>query len=1140
MTIKFKKVWMITLLFLSLFPLWSSAQTVTIPVVNTPGCSTVTFTVCVQDTDDSYVYGLEFDDFDFEENGDSIDHLVQLLKTCPDSAETLGGIIDIVIFIDKSYSMNDDKVLLEANLPRFVDSLEGMDYRVAMIEFNGCPEGSLCYEIFGFRICAGGVDAVMRTDFSLVPGCTYDSFGTDIWATTLDEFQCIFDASIDSRERDLVEHGNGVEDQFGALCYGIETLGPTFRPEAEVYFILFTDESPKTTPIPPPPPETSGRCQPELGDSDEDLDAIVDTLNNHGIHCLAVTPPPGHFPLDTVAGTDPIYDGYVELGPRTDGAWFNLDAGAFTALVDTITYFIIRNGGGARCCYDFRYKSTNICTDTNTLAAVEVRDEGRDMGSASVKYSAHCPPSIDSLLPNPPGGISSCARQNVEVFFHENEYDVDESSLVANVNGTDYYFTDDEMSWDEMENKLIFEPLTDWEHLDTVYFKFVSGADDSGCAVEPDSTWFILDLRPPEINSETPTNGAELNIPNPEISVVISDTPAGVDPVCIHEGFITVYVNGSPVSGFTIDWDGETLNVEGLTFSDGDSVRVCLDSIWDSPDYNYCSPNDTSFCWRFDLRLGVPMVQFIYPDTPYVACTDTDQHIRFRITDANGVDTSTVCFEVNGDTFSLSDDELELISCDSIYVFRPSITWADAETIQACLIEVENSFGNGLDTMVCWDFIMDLKPPTPYNISPPDESIFPEGTDFDFEVWFYDSGSGIYDSSIKVYICDDTFDLSHASITLDTLGEENGRVRGIHFIFDPGATTITWRPCSTICVTAVDRPDECGPNDTIFCWGYYFGEGVIGIRELPAPDIYTACFDQKVIIRLESEEEIIDSTIRLVINEDTLDINSSPYLFLNDNDSLIFAPDSGFWEDGETVYVELIRVEDVLGDTLSNEVAWSFYTDFSPPTFSLVQPPVFLIADTSPVIRIDIDDRYSGLDPSSVNLTIDGNRISSTNITINCNVGSNRDCYLALNCEAAGLYFTPGDSVEVMIEAEDRPEEGYCSPNHGDSVFYFMIELIVDCNMHPQPFSPNADGINEYGKFEYPDMDEDQGVAYIYDMDNKLVRELRNGDDFDSDEGAIYWNGKDEEGKVVDNGIYLYLVKVKGKIVCKGTLYIAK
>ncbi len=340
-------------------------------------------------------------------------------------------------------------------------------------------------------------------------------------------------------------------------------------------------------------------------------------------------------------------------------------------------------------------------------------------------------------------------------------------------------------------------------------------------------------------------------------------------------------------------------------------------------------------------------------------------------------------------------------------------------------------------------------------------------------------------------------------------------------------------------MTVADQPDTCTSNDTLYCWHYEFRGLTDGIFELPDADIYTACVDQEIIIRLISDHEILDSSISLAINGHIYDI-TSPYLTLNGNDSLIFAPNPGFWADGDTIHVELLEVENVESDSFIGTVEWEFYTDFSPPTFSLVQPAGFLISDTSPVVRIDIDDRYSGLDPSSVILTIDGTRINSSYFTISCDEDDNRDCYLALNCGAVGLSFTRGDSIEILIGAEDRPEPGYCLPNYGDSVFYFMVELLAECKAHPQPFSPNDDGINEYGKFEYPDMYENQGVVYIYDMDNKLVRELRNGDDYDSYLGIVYWDGRDEEGKIVDNGVYLYLVKVKGKIVCKGTLYIAK
>ena len=92
----------------------------------------------------------------------------------------------------------------------------------------------------------------------------------------------------------------------------------------------------------------------------------------------------------------------------------------------------------------------------------------------------------------------------------------------------------------------------------------------------------------------------------------------------------------------------------------------------------------------------------------------------------------------------------------------------------------------------------------------------------------------------------------------------------------------------------------------------------------------------------------------------------------------------------------------------------------------------------------------------------------------------------------------------------------------------------------PTPFSPNGDGINDYCKFEYPGMSEDNGVVSIYSLDNTLLREVRNGDVQYSSKGTITWDGRDIGGNVVNNGVYVYIIKTDNKIICNGTVYVAK
>ncbi|MFP4458938.1 MAG: gliding motility-associated C-terminal domain-containing protein [Candidatus Zixiibacteriota bacterium] len=98
----------------------------------------------------------------------------------------------------------------------------------------------------------------------------------------------------------------------------------------------------------------------------------------------------------------------------------------------------------------------------------------------------------------------------------------------------------------------------------------------------------------------------------------------------------------------------------------------------------------------------------------------------------------------------------------------------------------------------------------------------------------------------------------------------------------------------------------------------------------------------------------------------------------------------------------------------------------------------------------------------------------------------------------------------------------------------------VECLAHPKPFTPNDDGINDNLYLRYPGMADEAGIAYIYNINNVLVRQIERGEEFISAEGSIIWDGKDNNGSYLQNGPYLYIIKVGDETICKGTAYIAR
>jgi len=86
----------------------------------------------------------------------------------------------------------------------------------------------------------------------------------------------------------------------------------------------------------------------------------------------------------------------------------------------------------------------------------------------------------------------------------------------------------------------------------------------------------------------------------------------------------------------------------------------------------------------------------------------------------------------------------------------------------------------------------------------------------------------------------------------------------------------------------------------------------------------------------------------------------------------------------------------------------------------------------------------------------------------------------------------------------------------------------------PNPFTPNRDGVNDTVAFFFENPQGLESIIRIYDQRGALVRELT-----DVGTTSATWNGKDEEGKMLELGLYIYQIKV-GAEVKGGTVILAR
>jgi gliding motility-associated-like protein len=95
------------------------------------------------------------------------------------------------------------------------------------------------------------------------------------------------------------------------------------------------------------------------------------------------------------------------------------------------------------------------------------------------------------------------------------------------------------------------------------------------------------------------------------------------------------------------------------------------------------------------------------------------------------------------------------------------------------------------------------------------------------------------------------------------------------------------------------------------------------------------------------------------------------------------------------------------------------------------------------------------------------------------------------------------------------------------------------CSRAPNPFTPNFDGTNDYVQISFEGLGEITATVSIYDLHSHLVKTLAvpTGEKAKS---AARWDGTDQSGNAVMQGLYMYVVESGGKVVCEGTVTIAR
>ncbi len=626
------------------------------------------------------------------------------------------------------------------------------------------------------------------------------------------------------------------------------------------------------------------------------------------------------------------------------------------------------------------------------------------------------------LLSPAVGAISSC-EEIAFVFEITDHSGIDGSSIVVIFDGGDYTIDDPALDW--TPPFCTFTPFGDFGHADTVSATLAEVSDIFGNPLDSADAifaFYIIDIEPPVVESPDPPNLSTVSDPSQIISLRASDSPAGIN---LDSVVLQVEETEYPMPSDGLEWLGDRLVFDpteaGISFADGDTVEVCLNSLTDAPDT--CHPNEISepFCWRFFIDLAGPVARIKRPlPDSWVACAHPEQAILATVKDNDGVVPSSIRLRVDGEEFDIASPAMSF--SDSMLTFVPESPWLDGQTVSAELFAAEDSTGNPLVNPLSWQFYIDRQPPRCSEPYPPDGSTIPPPDSISLRI--SDGGSGVAESALTLSVNGTPFTLASG---LHWDGEFVSLTSAVALSGLSGVVEL--------CLDApLDRPDYCDPNiGERFCWSVEIDDGNPSARPIaPRNGDFVACVpgSQSILIYLHDDFGILLDSIVLNIDGELVEFSDGSLSF---TDSLLRYTPPIPWMDGDTISVQLISAPDSFGNPVS-PISYVFYIDrSSPELFSVAPTPGATISPSATVIRAGLHDRLSGIDPSSIIFRIDG-----TDYPFGSPLGPIWSPSESTAVMSLARVPHSGGRIEVCIQADDRPD--LCGPNRFIDCFDYMVD----------------------------------------------------------------------------------------------------
>ncbi len=746
------------------------------------------------------------------------------------------------------------------------------------------------------------------------------------------------------------------------------------------------------------------------------------------------------------------------------------------------------------------------------------------------------PPLITPVTP-PHNGVVDTTQPRIVALLTD-DTGISDSGLVICANGDcwDYESLPPGLSF--VADSLIFDPHIAGHFFDTDSVIITVYACDATQLCGPncgDTSWvFFIDNLGPRAFLIEPDSGTWSSCSTQGFSVRV------VDPSGLMMDSIVVLVDGVPVRwpNANLDYVDDTLIfTPDADWSHLDAISFELISAFDSVG----NPLQDTIYTMVRIDLMPPEIGILSP-LPGADDVGPEDIARMVITD---------------DGCGLAVDEVALYLDGTLVPFGAGLYWSgDTLVFDPAMAGLHYSEGDTVSLRITALDCAGYCPPNVVDTTweffvPDDDTIPPVWIDYSPNLWLEDSlftiTCRVFDSS-GIYIADPP-DTQAPYIIWDTDGELTAScdTAWLNFV-SVNADTATFMTDEIIYSGDADADIHfiatCWDDDYDFMQArdrlrgdspMWFIEIVAPANvdmTIPQPEWVTSCANQAIEFRTSGEVPLNMASCVFVIDGSTV-TTANPNFTAYGDSMFIYEPPGDIFADG-AVYVSLIEASDELGNPLFVPIEWTFYVDTEPPGFQLLHPSEGqMVPEDNTGFLLSIFDNMCGINRDYIEATITVNYgiahdLTSDSPGLNWNSETSE---LRFDAGAAGLNLEDGDSLIIDVCAGDDPD--LCPPNVGCIQFSYWIEPHVECSTSTDPFTPNLDGFNDEVAFFWPHFYRDGATVRVFNMRGVPVKS------YDVPAGKIdeaAWDGKNDDGKDCPGGVYIYVVEVDGKAVCKGSI----